>query len=172
MDHFWENNSRLILQKSDFFKQDFHYEENILWTFQIDASQLGCLILKNVKGKWILLRGELAGTPETTQGWSPDLRRKSDFFKQDFHYEENILWKFQIDASQLGCLILKNVKGKWILLRGELARTPQTTQGWSQDLRQKSDFFKPSKTLALRAFSIFDFMELLKFEQQKWITNN
>jgi hypothetical protein len=56
------------LKKSDFFKQDFHYEENILWTFQIDASQLGCLILKNVKGKWILLRGELAGTPETPQG--------------------------------------------------------------------------------------------------------
>jgi hypothetical protein len=27
-----------------------------------------------------------------------------------------------------------------------------------------------SKTLALRAFSIFVFLELLKFEQQKWIT--
>jgi hypothetical protein len=112
--------------KSDFFKQDFHYENNILWKFQIDASHLACAILKNIKGKWILFREELATTPQTRQGWSPDLRPKSDFFKQDCHYENNILWKFQIDASHLGCFILKNTKGKWILLRGELARIPQT----------------------------------------------
>ena len=118
-----------LRRKPDFFKQDFHYEKNILCKFQIDALQLGCFILKNVRGKWILFRVELDRTPQTRQGWSPDLRRTSDIFKQDFHYETNILWKFQIDALQLGCFISKNMKGKWILFRVELARTPQTIQG-------------------------------------------
>ena len=118
-----------LRRKLDFLQLDFHYEKNILCKFQIDASQLGCFILNNLKGNGFLFRGELARTPQTRQEGSPDLRRKSDFLKQDFHYEKNILCKFQIDALQLGCFILKNVRGKWILFRVELDRTPQTRQG-------------------------------------------
>jgi hypothetical protein len=78
-----------------------------------------------VKGKWIIFKGELAEAPQAQPragvylGNSLVWRRKSDFCRQDFYFEKNIFWKFQIDTWHLGCFILTIVKGKWILFKGK-----------------------------------------------------
>ena len=106
-------------------KHNVHFETIIFWKFQIEGWHLGCLILTIVKGKWIIFKGELAEAPQVRPragvylGNSLVWRRKSDFCRQDFYFEKNIFWKFQIDTWHLGCFILAIVKGKWFLFKGK-----------------------------------------------------
>ena len=64
-----------LRRKSDFLKLDFHRENNILWTLQIEVYHLGFFILTIVIGICILFKGELAGAPQTMHGFPTAHRR-------------------------------------------------------------------------------------------------
>jgi hypothetical protein len=87
------------------------------------------LYLEECEGKKNSFKGGISYDPSNKAGVIAGFTLKIGLFQEDFHDEKNMLWKTQIDASHLGCFILKNVNGKRILLRMELATTPQTRQG-------------------------------------------